>query len=226
MTEQPSNPINLPSPFTNGGLPLVEAIFLRRSVRGYSPESILLFQLSQILWAAQGVTDNRSNLRSVPSAGATYPLEIYAIIGEDGIEQVAGGVYHYEVEDHALHLYLPEDLRPEIADAALNQDFISVAPVTLVICAVYDRTLMRYSTRGERYVYMEAGHSSQNIYLQTTALGLTTVAVGAFNDEEVRKILQLDSRVRPLYIMPIGKPDFILFTTCLNNSVNGTRRDS
>jgi len=207
MTAQGSNLINLPSPFTTGGLPLVEAIAERRSVRRYSPESILLFQLSQILWAAQGVTDNRSNLRSVPSAGATYPLEIYTVIGDEGVEQVDSGVYHYEVEDHALRLYLPEDIRPEIADAALKQDFISVAPVTLVICAIYDRTLMRYSTRGERYVYLEVGHSSQNIYLQTIALGLRTVAVGAFNDEEVRKVLRLDSSVRPLYIMPIGKPE-------------------
>jgi SagB-type dehydrogenase family enzyme len=144
--------------------------------------------------------------RSVPSAGATYPLEIYAIIGMDGVETIDGGVYHYESEEHALLLNLTEDVRSKLAAAALNQDFISVAPVSLVICAIYDRTLMRYSTRGERYVYMEAGHSGQNIFLQTTALGLRTVAVGAFNDDQVRKIVQLDSSVRPLYIMPIGKP--------------------
>jgi len=206
MTDQSINLIRLPSPFTSGGLPLVEAISQRRSFRSYSPEPILLFQLSQILWAGQGITDGVNDRRSVPSAGATYPLEIYAIIGMDGVETIDGGVYHYESEEHALLLNLTEDVRSKLAAAALNQDFISVAPVSLVICAIYDRTLMRYSTRGERYVYMEAGHSGQNIFLQTTALGLRTVAVGAFNDDQVRKIVQLDSSVRPLYIMPIGKP--------------------
>jgi SagB-type dehydrogenase family enzyme len=207
MTAERSNLIHLPSPFVTGGLTLVEAISQRRSIRSYSPEPILLFQLSQILWAAQGVTDTRNSLRATPSAGGTYPLEIYAIIGDDGVKEIDSGIYHYEVEDHALRLYLPEDIRPELSDAALNQDFISVAPVSLVICAIYDKTLMRYSARGERYVYMEIGHSAQNIYLQTTALSLKTVAVGAFHDERVRQVLQLDSKVKPLYIMPIGKPE-------------------
>jgi SagB-type dehydrogenase family enzyme len=199
------DPVYLPSPFTTGGLPLVEAISLRRSVRSYSSEPILLFQLSQILWAAQGITDIQNNRRAAPSAGGTYPLEIYLVIGEDGIETIQGGVFHYEVEDHILQPHLPEDVRPELAAAALDQDFISVAPVSLIICAVYDRTLIRYSTRGERYVYMEIGHAGQNVYLQATALGLRTVAVGAFNDDKVCRVLRLDSRVRPLYIMPIGR---------------------
>lgn len=205
MTAERSNLIQLPSPFITGVLPLVEAISKRRSIRGFSPEPIQLFQLSQILWASQGITDIQTNLRAVPSAGGTYPLEIYTVIGEDGVEKVDSGVYHYEVEDHALRFHFPEDIRPDLADAALNQDFISVAPVSLVICAIYDRTLMRYSARGERYVYMEVGHSGQNIYLQATALGLRTVAVGAFHDDRVRQVLQLDSKVRPLYIMPVGK---------------------
>jgi SagB-type dehydrogenase family enzyme len=205
MTTEHSDRIGLPSPFTTGGLPLAEGISQRRSVRSYSPEPILLFQLSQILWAAQGITDSQNDRRAIPSAGGTYPLEIYAVIGENGVETVNSGVYHYEVEDHVLHLLIPDDVRPELADAALNQDFISVAPVSLIICAIYDRALIRYSNRGERYVFIEVGHSGQNIYLQTTALGLRTVAVGAFKDEQVRKVLKLDSQVRPLYIMPIGK---------------------
>jgi SagB-type dehydrogenase family enzyme len=206
MAEQPDR-VNLPSPFTSGGLPLAEAISGRRSVRGFSPESIQLFQLGQILWAAQGITDSQINLRAAPSAGGTYPLEIYIAIGEEGLKKVAGGVYHYEVKGHTLRLQFAEDVRPELADAALNQDFIAVAPASVVICAIYDKTLIRYSTRGEKYVYMEAGHSSQNIYLQTTALGLITVAVGAFNDNQVRRVLQLDPKLKPLYIMPIGKPE-------------------
>ena len=93
-----------------------------------------------------------------------------------------------------------------MSQAALGQDSISVAPVSLVICAVYDRTLIRYNVRGERYVYMEVGHTSQNIYLQASALSLGTVAIGAFRDEAVREVLKLENKIRPLYIMPIGKP--------------------
>jgi|WetSurMetagenome_2_1015567.scaffolds.fasta_scaffold37431_3 SagB-type dehydrogenase family enzyme len=206
MDAESSNIVNLPAAFSSGGLPLAEAISLRRSTRGFSPESIQLFQLSQILWAAQGITDPQRDLRSIPSAGGTYPLEIYLAIGDEGIDNFNSGVYHYESAEHALQTHLPEDIRSELADAAMNQDFISVAPVSLIICAIYNRTLMRYSSRGERYVYMEAGHSSQNVYLQATALNLRTVAVGAFHDDKVRQVLRLDSTVRPLYIMPIGKP--------------------
>jgi SagB-type dehydrogenase family enzyme len=206
MTTGKPEIIVLPRPFITGGLPLSEAIYQRRSVRDFASAPILLFQLSQVLWAAQGITFTIGKLRAVPSAGATYPLEIYAVIGDDGIEKIEGGTYHYEVENHGLSLYLPGDVRAELSTAALNQDAISVAPVSLVICAVYDRTLMRYNVRGERYVYMEVGHAAQNIYLETEALGLGTVAIGAFHDEEVRKLLQLGDGIKPLYIMPIGKP--------------------
>jgi SagB-type dehydrogenase family enzyme len=206
MSASKSKTIELPHPFITGGLPLAEALSQRRSIRDFSPEPVLLFQLSQILWAAQGITDNRNNFRTAPSAGGTFPLEIFAAIGDNGVEKIDAGLYHYEIETHTLALRVLEDVRPELSDAAFNQDFIAVAPVSLVICAVYDRTLMRYSTRGERYVYMEAGHSGQNIYLQATALGLGTVAVGAFYEDRMRNVLQLDSKERPLYILPIGKP--------------------
>ncbi len=207
MSADRSNIIELPHPFVTGGLPLAEAVAQRRSIRNFSPEPILLFHLSQILWSAQGITNSQNNLRAIPSAGGTYPLEIYVVIGENGVEKVDSGVYHYETETHVLSFHLKDDIRPELSDAALNQDFISVAPVSLIICAIYDRTLMRYSSRGERYVYIEVGHAGQGIYLQATALGLGTVAVGAFRDERVRQVLQLDAGVRPLYIMPIGKPE-------------------
>jgi SagB-type dehydrogenase family enzyme len=204
-TDQP-NIIELPRPFVTGGLALAEAVSQRRSTRDFAPAPILLFQLSQILWAAQGITFTLSKRRAVPSAGATYPLEVYAVIGENGVEKASRGVYHYGNENHNLSLHIPEDMRSELASAAFGQDSIAVAPVSLVICAIYGRTLIRYNIRGERYVFMEVGHAGQNIYLQATALGLGTVAVGAFRDEEVREVLKLDENQRPLYIMPIGKP--------------------
>jgi len=206
MTADQPEVLELPQPLVTGGLPLVEAISQRRSIRDFAPSPILLFQLSQILWAAQGTTSSLNKRRAIPSAGATYPLEIYAVIGENGVEQSNSGVYHYDGQNHLLSLRISQDVRAELAEAALGQDSIAVAPLSLVICAIYDRTLMRYNVRGERYVFMEVGHAGQNIYLQATALALGTVAVGAFHDEKVRRILQLDENQRPLYILPIGKP--------------------
>ena len=206
MVDNQKVKIQLPSPFLTGGLPLTEAISQRRSIRSFSPSPIQLFQLSQILYAAQGTTRSSGRLRAVPSAGATYPLEIYAVLGEDEVEEMERGVYHYEIEDHALMLHIPEDIRSDLAGAAMGQDYIAVAPVSLVICAVYDKTFIRYNVRGERYVFIEVGHAGQNIYLQATAFGLGTVAVGAFRDESVRTLLQLRSNIKPLYIMPVGKP--------------------
>ena len=207
MSADQSGVVTLPAPFVTGGLPLTEALSHRRSVRKFSSEPILLYQLSQVLWASQGITDSAQNLRTAPSAGGTYPLEIYVVTGEEAIEGVGPGVYHFEIAGPALSPHTAGDIRWRLAGAALGQDAINVAPVSLVICAVNDRTLSRYSARGERYVYMEAGHVGQNIYLQAAALGLGTVAIGAFKDNEVREILQLDARTRPLYILPLGKPE-------------------
>ncbi len=197
--------IKLPPPLLKGKVSLEEAITKRRSVRKYRPESLALFQLSQILWSAQGVTGG-GRLRAAPSAGATYPLEVFAVIGKQAIEELETGIYHYEVDSHSLSLHKPGDFRIDLARAALDEGFIAVAPVDIVICALYTRTSYRYGRRGERYVHMEVGHVGQNIHLQAVALGLATVEVGAFDDEDVRKVLDVEEQIKPLYIMPIGKP--------------------
>ena len=198
--------IYLPLPSQKGSVPLEAAIAKRRSVRDFTPEPISQSQLSQILWAAQGISDTGERLRAVPSAGATYPLEIFVVCGEKGAEGINGGIYHYNINSHSLTLHYASDVRLELSRAALDQEFIYQAPVDIVICALYERTAMKYGVRGERYVHFEVGHAGQNIYLQTTAIGLATVAIGAFYDEQVREVLRLDKQYRPLYIMPVGKP--------------------
>jgi SagB-type dehydrogenase family enzyme len=198
--------IYLPPPSQKGSLSLEEAIARRRSVRDFAPESISQSQLSQILWAAQGISDTWEKLRTVPSAGATYPLEIFVACGRNGVDGIDGGIYHYNIDRHSLTLHYASDVRLELVRAALDQEFIYQAPVDIVICALYERTAMRYGARGERYVHIEVGHAGQNIYLQATALGLATVAIGAFYDEQVREVLRLDRQYKPLYIMPVGKP--------------------
>ena len=196
--------IYLPSPSQKGTVSLEEAIARRRSIRGFTPQSISQSQLSQILWAAQGITDSRGGYRAAPSAGATYPLEIFVVCGKNGIEEIGDGIYHYDVARHSLTLHHKDDVRLALARVALDQEFIYEAPVDIVICALYERTTLHYGSRGERYVYIEVGHAGQNIYLQATALGLATVAIGAFHDEQVREVLRLDRQYKPLYIMPVG----------------------
>lgn len=204
-TEQPTT-IYLPPPSQKGKISLEEAISGRRSIREFTSESVSQSQLSQILWAAQGITDRQWKHRTTPSAGATYPLEIFVVCGRDGIEGMDEGIYHYIIADHCLTLLHKGDVRADLAGAALNQEFICEAPLDIVLCALYQRTTFSYGSRGEKYVQIEVGHAGQNIYLQATALGLATVAIGAFNDEQVREVLQLDKQYNPLYIMPVGRP--------------------
>ena len=206
MTNRQQKPLHLPPPSQKGSISLEETINRRRSVRDFTDEPLSQSQLSQILWAAQGITDTHSRYRTVPSAGATYPLEIIVVCGRNGVEGVGDGIYHYDVDSHSLILHREGDVRLELSRAALHQEFIYEAPVDIVICALYNRTTLGYGNRGERYVHMEVGHAGQNIYLQATALGLATVAIGAFYDEQVRDILRLDKQYRTLYIMPVGKP--------------------
>ena len=185
-----------------GALALEEALAARRSVRDYAPGPLTLAEVGQLLWAAQGVT-SPEGFRTAPSAGALYPLELYLVVGE--VEGLAPGVYHYEPESHALTRIIAGDLRRVLEMAALGQDYVRTAAVDLVLTGVYQRTARRYGERAQRYVHMEAGHAGQNVYLQAEALGLGTVAIGAFNDEEVQRLLSLPAEEAPLYIMPVGR---------------------
>ena len=142
----------------------------------------------------------------MPSAGATYPLEIFVVCGRNCIDETGDGIYHYNIDSHSLTLHHKGDVRFELARAALDQKMIYQAPVDIVICALYERTSLHYGKRGERYVHIEVGHAGQNIYLESTALGLATVAIGAFHDEQVREVLRLEKQYKPLYIMLVGKP--------------------
>lgn len=202
---QETLPVSLPPPRLRGEVSLEEAIAIRRSRRGFSDLPLTLEQVSQILWSAQGVTDP-AGLRAAPSAGALYPLHLYLTVGRDGAEGLAEGTYHYVPDDHALETIRGGDVREGLAHLAVEQTFIAEAPATLVVTAEYARTTGKYGDRGVRYVHMEAGHAAENVYLQAEALGLGTVTVGAFQDEELAEMLALPPEARPLYLMPIGQP--------------------
>ncbi|KXA93497.1 hypothetical protein AKJ64_00385 [candidate division MSBL1 archaeon SCGC-AAA259E17] len=203
-TEGGEGVVDLPSPETAGGMSVKKAIARRRSMRSYSEESLTLEQVSQLLWSAQGVTGSGGEKRAAPSAGMTYPLELYLVVGSEGVNRLDNGLYHYVPEGHELEKVLTGDLHQELADAALDQEWVEKAPIDIVVTAVYSRTTSRYGERGRRYVHMEAGHVGQNLYLQSESLGLGMVVVGAFDDGRVQEVLDLPKKRKPLYIIPIG----------------------
>lgn len=200
----PEVQIKLPKPISKGEMSLDEAISKRRSIRIFKADCISLAQLSKLLWSAQGITES-GGYRTVPSAGATFPLEIFTVSGEQTIEGLSAGICHYKANKHTLILNLKGDFRNKLVEAALGQYSIATAPLCIVVCAEYSRTTNIYGQRGERYIHMEVGHAGQNISLQAIALGLASVMIGAFNDKEVCEVLKLNQQLRPLYIIPVGK---------------------
>jgi len=193
--------VRLPAARLVGDVCVEKALATRRSVRVYEEASLTLEDVAQLLWAAQGITAEWGG-RAAPSAGATYPLEVYVVAGE--VEGLQPGVYRYLPDSHSVELIKEVDLRAELSSAALGQEWVRTAPASLVIAAAYGRTTRQYGERGERYVHMEVGHVGQNVYLQAAALALGTVMVGAFDDAEVKELLETDEE--PLAIMPVGRP--------------------
>lgn len=200
---QPSkeDAITLPKPSYSSAVSVEEALIKRRSIRIYKNERLTLTEVSQLLWSAQGITATWGG-RTAPSAGALYPMEIYLVAGE--IEGLEAGVYRYSPKEHTITMQVEGDARQELSDAALGQEVIQEAPISLILSAVYERTTRKYGQRGIRYVHIEVGHVGQNIYLQAETLGLGTVMVGAFDDQKVKDILSL-GKEEPLGIMPVGR---------------------
>ena len=203
MGTQSPEPVQLPPPELDGGLSVEGALHRRRSVREFARAPLSLEDVSQILWAAQGITE-RPKLRTAPSAGALYPLEIFLVAGD--VEQLRAGVYLYREDTHELVLLLAGDYRKRLAAAALDQTWMQRAPAVAVIAGVPQRSARKYGQRARRYVHIEVGHVAQNVYLQAVARGLGTVIVGAFDDSRVQRILGLPADHLPLGLMPFGKP--------------------
>lgn len=182
--------------------PLSQLLSRRYSQRDYSAAPLTLAELAALLWAAQGMTQHDGR-RTAPSAGALYPLELYCVVGD--ISGLDPGVYHYRPALHALAQHLSGDRRVELADAALDQDWIAAAPLVLVFAAVFIRTTRKYGERGVRYVHIEVGHAAQNVCLMAGSLGLGSVTVGAFDDAIVQALLQLPKSEAPLYLLSVGR---------------------
>jgi len=187
--------INLPKPNQDSSVSLEQAITMRRSRRKFVSKALTLEQIGQLCWVAQG-QEAHSRYRTAPSAGATYPLELLVV--------TCDGLFQYLPAKHSLERLTDQDPRTELTIAAWGQKFIEAAPLTLVFAAQFSRTTRCYGQRGIRYVYMEAGHAAQNVHLQAEALGLGSVAVGAFDDAAVSKVLTLPNHLEPIYMVVIG----------------------
>jgi SagB-type dehydrogenase family enzyme len=194
----------LPEPRLHGVMSLEATLAARRSVRAFRPDALDLAELGQLLWAAQGVTVAWGG-RTAPSAGATYPIEVYAAVS--AVEGIPAGVYRYDPHEHHLERTVGHDVRPALLDASGGQSSVGAAPLNLVVVAVTERTAARYGARAERYVTLEAGHVAQNVALQAVALDLASVPIGAFHDRAVSHAIDRTAPHTPLYILPVGRPE-------------------
>ena len=210
--------IPLPAANIDGNTSIESTLENRRSVREFSQKSLTLPDISQIMWAAQGITQKQDHppaywsgdewmggLRTAPSAGALYPMEIYLVASR--VEDLDKGIYWYHPGDHELRVVFKGDTGDKLASAALGQNAIKEAPANIVLTGIYEQTAHKYGDRAQRYVHIETGAIAQNIYLQTASLELGTVFVGAFQDKAVSRLLQLQEKESPFGIMPLGYPE-------------------
>jgi SagB-type dehydrogenase family enzyme len=196
--------IRLPAEPASSGLSVEKAISNRRSQRDFRGETISLAELSHLLYYSSGVTDKRQGLRAAPSAGATYPIEVYAIV--NNVEGLTKGIYHYLIASHELELVREGDFRNEMSRAALGERMFKQANIIFALSAIFQRTQLRYKERAQRYILFEAGHIAQNTYLLATSMKLGACAIGAFYDDEFNRLLGLDGKNESvLYLIALGK---------------------
>ena len=196
------NVIELPMPQYTSKTTIEESLYKRKSTRHYKDEPLMLSEVSQLLWAAQGITRS-GRFRTAPSAGALYPLEVYVVVGS--VKKIPSGIYKYNPKGHRLMKIAIGDKRVELSNAALGQPWVKDGSIVIVFAGVFKRTQQKYGERSSRYVYMEAGSAAQNIYLQSISLNLGTVLVGAFDDKKVKGIIKMRFEEDPLIIMPVGR---------------------
>ncbi|OGN89252.1 MAG: hypothetical protein A2158_00125, partial [Chloroflexi bacterium RBG_13_46_14] len=197
-----SEVIKLPEPRYDSEVSLEESLLNRRSTRSYSDEPLTLQEVSQLLWAAQGITDDAGH-RTAPSAVALYPLSIYVVTGN--VPEIMDGVYIYKPEEHSIKRIIDGDIRKELAEAAMGQASIRQGAVSFIVTVDYGIVMSRFGDKGERFGTLEAGHAAQNLCLQATALDLGLVTAGAINDDKVAEVLNLPENLTPLYVIPVGR---------------------
>jgi SagB-type dehydrogenase family enzyme len=196
---QPPGEVILPTPKTQGGLSLDEALARRRSIRRFTSQTLTVAEIGQLLWAAQGITEPTKGLRTAPSAGATFPLEVYLVAPD--------GVFHYMPKGHRLERLLADDRRRALAGGSSGPEYLREAAVDIVLTGVVTRTTVKFRDQeAARYMLLEAGHATQNVLLEAAAMGLGAVCVGGMSGEKVRQALPLPGDQELLYVIPVGHP--------------------
>jgi SagB-type dehydrogenase family enzyme len=195
--------IKLPAPATKGTMSVEEALQNRRSVRKFANRSLELAQISQLLWAADGLT-NPQGKRTAPSGRATYPMDLYLVAGERGVTGLAPGIYHYKVADHTLEPVGQGEFRPAVAKACNSQAWMTEAPVILVITGDYKRSEVKNGAQAPLFTHIEAGLIAENIFLQVEALKLGAGIAGGMNDQALGQALKLPQANLPFLVMPVG----------------------
>jgi SagB-type dehydrogenase family enzyme len=199
--------VSLDPPALENGMPLWETVGGRRSIRDFARKPVGLPELSQLLWAAQGITCQETNwgFRAAPSAGALYPVETY--LSAQNVSDLEPGIYHYSSSEHAIELLKEGSFGARLAEAALDQDFLASAGIVFCWTAVFARSAWKYAERAYRYVYLDAGHIAQNVALAAVALGLGSCQIAALYDDEVNALLGVDGEEESvLYLTAVGRP--------------------
>ena len=198
--------IKLPTRQSNEQVSLDFTLEKRASCRYFKKHTLTLHDVANMLWAAQGITDKRyGNRRTEASAGASYPIELFIAVRKDGVHELDEGIYHYKVENHTLEKISDNDITDELSEASFNQEFLKKSSFSIFLASDNARTKQRYAEKGDRYVFMEAGSITQNIYLKAVARNLGTVFIGAFDDDRVKELFHIE-KLMPLAIMPVGLP--------------------
>ncbi len=201
--------IKMPEPVRKGGMPLFMSLNRRRSIRKFSDKALSYSMLSQLLWATNGVSllTEEGGLRTAPSAGGAYPVETYVLV--NNMEAVRRGLFHYDVKEHKLEMIKEGEFRPEIQSACMDTKYVADGSCIFFWTAVAERTVRMYGKRAHRYIYLDAGHIAQNFALTAAALGLGSVQVGAFYDDEINDFLGIDGvKEDIIYMSSVGFTDF------------------
>jgi SagB-type dehydrogenase family enzyme len=202
--QEASDVVTLPQPRTDGGISVEKALLERRSIRSFRNESLTLDEVSQLSWAAQGVTDDKGH-RTSPSAMATYPLEIYLLAGN--VTGLPAGVYHYSPLGHNLTLISKGNKIPEFFNSSRGgrEDWRRGSPAVFIITGVFERTYKISGQDLSRFVYIEAGAAAENLLLQVVSLGLGSTYTAGFDENKTKEYLALSPGEEPIGVLPVGR---------------------
>lgn len=195
--------VYLPKEFSKQGLSLDDAIRKRRSARDYSGKSISKLDLSRLLYYTYGYIENDPAKRTVWSIEGLYPIEIYIVV--NNVRGISRGIYHYNSREHALELLKEGDYRFRIANACLGQKLVGGANVAIIKTALFER-VAHFGDRGYRYIHLDAGAIGENIYLEAVSMGLGVCGIGAFFDDQINKMLDIDGVTEVvIYVTSVGR---------------------